>query len=87
MYQTYFKPVLTYAYETSTFTELPKDYARLQTAVARGLGLPADYRVRILMLLPNTHSVISIQFPRRWSCALMYICKTETLVFTDCDYC
>ena len=38
--------------------ELHKYYARLQTAVARGLGLP----VYILTLLPNTHSVIAAQF-------------------------
>ena len=26
---------------------------------------PTDYQVRILTLLPNTHSVISVQFPSR----------------------
>ena len=41
----------------------------------------------ILMLLPNTHSVISVYVPSRWSRASMYICKVKTLAFTDCDYC
>ena len=35
----------------------------------------------------DTHSVISVYFPSRWSRASMYICKVETLAFTDCDYC
>ena len=26
-----------------------------------------------------------VQFPSNWSHASTYICKTETLVFTDCD--
>ena len=50
-------------------------------------GLPADWRGILLMLLPNTHSVISVQFPSRWSRVSMYICKAEMLAFTDCDYC
>ena len=41
----------------------------------------------ILTLLPNTHAVISVNFPSRWSCASTYICKAKTLAFTDCDYC
>ena len=49
--------------------------------------LLADKRAMILTLLPNTHSVISVHFPSRWSRASTYICKAETLAFTDYDYC
>ena len=65
--------------------ESSKYYARPQTAVARGLLV--GNRAIILTLLPNTHSVISVHFPSRWSRASTYICKTKTLAFTDCDYC
>ena len=43
-------------------------------------------RAVILMLLPNTHSVISVHFPSKWLRTSTYICKAETLAFTDCDY-
>ena len=68
-------------------TESSKYYARIQTAIARGLGLSTRRLAGRHTLLPSTHSVISIYFPSRWSRASTYICKTETLAFTDCDYC
>ena len=49
--------------------------------------LLADYRAIRLPLLPNTHCVISVYFPSKWSHTSTYICKAETLAFTDCDYC
>ena len=59
-------------------------YRRLSLAA---LACPlAGERAVILTLLPNTHSVISVYFPNRWSRASKYICKAETLVFTDCEY-
>ena len=60
-------------------------YRRLSLAALAYL-LPGQ-RAIIVMLLPNTHSVISGHFPRRWSHASTYICKAETLAFTDCVYC
>ena len=54
--------------------ELPKYYVRLQMAVAHGLGWQAGQptsRSVILMLLPNTHSGISVQFQSRWSFDLL----------------
>ena len=60
-------------------------YRRL--SLASFACLLASQRAIRLTLLPNTHSVISVYFPSRWSCASTYICKAETLVFTDCDYC
>ena len=49
---------------------------RLQSPTALA-GLPADYRVRILTLLPNTQSVISVQFfsPISSQC---FFCKNMT---------
>ena len=49
--------------------------------------LLAGQRAIRLTLLPNTHSVILVYFPSRWSRASTYICKADTLAFTDCDYC
>ena len=72
------------------YTELPnpKYYVRLQMAVARGLGLFAGQLTgHHTDAAPNTHSVISVQFPSRWSRTSTYICKAETFAFTDCDYC
>ena len=68
-------------------TELLKYYAWLQMAVARGLGLPAGWLVGCHTDAAPKHSVISVQFPSRWARTLTYICKAETLAFTDCDYC
>ena len=57
-------------------------------AVAHGLGLHtarlADHHSGAAS---KPHSVISGHFPSRWSRASTYICKAETLAFTDCDYC
>ena len=55
---------------------------RLQTAVAHGLGWPASR-----LVVRYTDAVISVQFPSNWSCASTYICKAETLAFTDCENC
>ena len=68
-------------------TESSKYYARIQTAVAHGLGLPAGRQAGHDTDAASKHSVISVHFPSRWSCASTYICKAETLAFTDCDYC
>ena len=68
-------------------TGLPKYYARLQTAVPRGLGLPARRLAgRHSDAAPKHSLCYIIQFPSRWSCASTYICKAETLSFTNCDY-
>ena len=67
-----------------SFPNTMRGYIRLSLAALA--GLPANYRAVILTLLPITHSVISVQFPSRWSRASTYICKAETLAFTDCDY-
>ena len=69
-------------------TGLPKYYAWLQTAVARGLGFPASRLAGRHTDAAPKHSVCYIiQFPSRWSCASMYICIVVTLAFTNCDYC
>ena len=69
-------------------TELPKYYSRLQTAVARSLGLPAcQLAGRHTDAAPKHSLCYIIQFPSRWSCASTYICKAEMLAFTDCGYC
>ena len=60
-------------------------YRRLSLAA---LDCPvAGQRAIILKQLPNTHSVISVYFPSRWSRASTYICEAETLAFTDRDFC
>ena len=69
-------------------TESSKYYARPHTAVARGLDLPTrGLAGRQTAAASNTHCVISVYFPSRWSRASTSICKAETLAFTDCDYC
>ena len=66
-------------------TELPKYYAQLQTAVAHGLGWPAGPLAGHHTDAAPKHSLL-FQFSfRRWSHSLKYICKAETLAFTDCD--
>ena len=72
-------------FSVQSFPNTTRGYKRLTLAALA--CRPADYRVRILTLLPNTHSVISVQFPSRWSRASTYICKAENLAFTVCDYC
>ena len=68
-------------------TESSKYYARMHMAVARGLRLPAGQLAGHQTDAASEHStLISVYFPSRWSCALTYICKAESLAFTDCDY-
>ena len=50
-------------------------------------GLPAASRGVKLPLLANTRYVFQFSFRVIWSRASMYICKAETLAFTDNDYC
>ena len=70
------------------WTESSKYYARQQTAVARGLAWPARRLTGRQTAAAPKHSLCSlVQFPINWSRASTYICKTETLGFTDCDYC
>ena len=69
-------------------TELPKHYARLYTAVALGLDLPACRLAgHHADAAPKHLLCYIIQFLSRWTCASTYICKAETLAFTNCDYC
>ena len=70
------------------YTESSKYYARQQTAVARGLAWPARCLTGHQTAASSKHSLcFLVQFPSNWSRALMYICKMETLAFSDCDYC
>ena len=71
-------------------TELSKYYARIQTAVDRGLGMPAARLAERHTDAASKHSLcyfslISELMITRWN-ALTCICKAETLAFTDCDY-
>ena len=69
-------------------TELPNTKRAYRWLSLTALAyLLAGQRGVILTLLPNTHAVISVYFPGRWSRASTYICKAETLAFTDCNYC
>ena len=69
-------------------TESSKYYARLQTAVARGLDWPASRLTGHHTAAAPKHSLcFSVEFPSNWSRASMYISKAETLAFTDYDYC
>ena len=69
------------------YTELPKYYARIQTAVVRGFGLPAGRLAgRHTDAAPQRSLCYIIQFPRRWSFSSTYIYKAETLAFINCDY-
>ena len=70
---------------TQSFPNTTRGYKRLSLSALA--CREADYRVRILTLLLNTHYVISVQFPSRWSRTSTYIWKAVTLVFTDYDYC
>ena len=72
----------------SLSTRSSKYYVRIQTAVARGLGLPTHGLAGRHTDAASKHSVCYFSlFPSRWSCASTYICKAETLAFTVCDYC
>ena len=66
----------------TSYTESSKYYAHIQTALARSLGLPAG---RLAGHHSDAASKHSGHFLSRWSHASTYICKAETLVFTDCD--
>ena len=69
-------------------TESSKFYARQQTAVARGLAWPARRLTGRQTAAASKHSLcFLVQFPSNYSRASTYFCKTEMLVFTDCDYC
>ena len=69
-------------------TDSSKYYERPQTAVARGLGWPASRLTGLHTASAPKHSLcFPVQFPSNWSRASTYICKAETLAFTDCDYC
>ena len=59
-----------------------KYYAHIQTAVTRGLGLPTRR-----LAGRHTDAVPTLLYHSVSECASTYICKAETLVFTDCDYC
>ena len=67
-----------------SFPNTTRGYRRLSLAAL--VGLPAVWRGIILMLLPNTRSVISGHFASSWSRASTYFRKVEMLAFTDCDY-
>ena len=69
----------------------PKNITIIHLLIQSFPNTTCGYRRLLLVALacltqfPNTHSFISVQFPSRWSCASTYICKVETLAFTDCD--
>ena len=74
-----------FSYDT---TALPKYYAQLQTADARGLGLPAGRLARRHIDAAPKHSLsyfssVSELMVKRIDVHL----QMETLAFTDCDYC
>ena len=61
-------------------------YARIQTAVARDLGLPAARLAGHHSDAASKHTlIISVNFPSKWSRASTYICKAVKLACTDCD--
>ena len=67
------------------YTESFKYYARIQTAVAGGLGMPAARLAGHHSDAASKHSLCYFRsFPE--SRASTYICKAETLAFTDCHY-
>ena len=68
------------------YTELPKYYVWLQTAVACSLGWPSGRLAGHHTDAAPKHSLLFQLFWSRWSCTSMYICNAETLAFTDCDY-
>ena len=69
------------------YTKLPKYYVRVQTAVlGPWLACPPASGLSYWRS-SQTVTVISVQFPSNWSRTSMYICKAETLAFTNCDYC
>ena len=71
-----------FIYRASQILRAAIDGCRSQPWLACWLTSRASY-----WLCSQTLTVISVQFPSNWWHASTYICKAETLEFTDCDYC